>query len=517
MRYTSHRILFSTLASLIVMASVGATLLFSHLTSAHAASNNLVTNSGFESGNLNGWSCDPGTTTISTPVHSGAFAAQLIPSNATTGQCTQTIAVQPTTAYTLSAYVDGPYAYIGANGYSSTWTNSTSYTLLSTSFTTSASATSVTIYLHGWYAQGTVDIDDVALIGPAGAITPTPTSTPIKVATSTPVTQATNTPVATRTPTPTNTPAPTATPCANCGGSLPKHVLTGYWQNFTNGATPLRLREVSSNYDLLAVAFANADQSTVGAVTFGVDSGLSSALGGYTDAQFISDIATLHAQGKKVIISVGGQDGIISVNDATSATNFANSVYHLMQTYGFDGVDIDLENGINPTSMASALQQLVAKAGSRTIITLAPQTTDMQSTSSVYFQLALNIKDILTLVNTQYYNSGSMLGCNGNVYSEGTVDFLTALTCTQLQGGLRADQIGLGLPASPQGASSGYISPAIINAALDCLARGTNCGTFKPAATYPTIRGVMTWSTSWDAANGYNFANSVKAHLNTLP
>ena len=42
----------------------------------------------------------------------------------------------------------------------------------------------------------------------------------------------------------------------------------------------------------------------------------------------------------------------------------------------------------------------------------------MQSTpSSDYFQLALNIKDILTIVNMQYYNSGSMNGCDGNVYS----------------------------------------------------------------------------------------------------
>ncbi|MEU8600691.1 glycosyl hydrolase family 18 protein, partial [Streptomyces parvulus] len=31
-------------------------------------------------------------------------------------------------------------------------------------------------------------------------------------------------------------------------------------------------------------------------------------------------------------------------NDSASAANFANSVYSVMQEYGFDGVDIDLEN-----------------------------------------------------------------------------------------------------------------------------------------------------------------------------
>ena len=98
--------------------------------------------------------------------------------------------------------------------------------------------------------------------------------------------------------------------------ALPAHVLTGYWQDFTNGAQALKLSEVPTRYDLVAVAFANADPSNPGGVTFSVDSGLSSALGGYTDAQFTSDIATLHSRGQKVIISVGGQNGTISVGDS---------------------------------------------------------------------------------------------------------------------------------------------------------------------------------------------------------
>jgi chitinase len=297
---------------------------------------------------------------------------------------------------------------------------------------------------------------------------------------------------------------------------LPKHFLTGYWQDFTNGATATRLSAVNSNYTLIAVAFANADPNNPGGVTFSIDSGLSSALGGYSSSQFISDINTLHSQGKKVIISVGGQNGTISVSDATSAANFANSVYSLMQQYGFDGVDIDLENGLNVTYMSSALQQLSAKAGSSLIIALAPQTIDMQSTSGDYFQLALSIKSILTIVNMQYYNSGSMLGCDGNVYSEGTENFITALACIQLQGGLRPDQVGIGLPASTSAAGSGYVSPSLVNAALDCLANGSNCGSFVPPSHW-SIRGAMDWSINWDASNGYTFANTVGPHVSSLP
>jgi chitinase len=331
----------------------------------------------------------------------------------------------------------------------------------------------------------------------------------------TPTTQPTTAPTTTPPTTQPTTAPPTTVPPSN--GTLPAHFLTGYWQNFYNGAAALKLASVPANYDLIAVAFADAT-STPGAVTFTLDSGLAAQVGGYTDAQFKADIATLHARGKKVIISVGGEKGSVSVGDSSAATNFANSVYSLMTTYGFDGVDIDLENGLNSTYMASALRSLRSKAGANLIITMAPQTIDMQSTGSSYFALALSIKDILTVVHTQFYNSGSMLGCDQNqAYSQGTENFLTALACIQTQGGLRPDQVALGLPASASAAGGGYQSPANINAALDCLARGTNCGSFKPPATYPGLRGAMTWSINWDVTNGNGFANTVKPHLATLP
>src|SRR5258708_16322826 len=190
------------------------------------------------------------------------------PSNSTTGQCTQTISVQANTAYALSAYLDGPYAYLGVNGGASTWTSSSSYTQLTVNFTTGASQTSVTIYVHGWYAQGSVLVDDVALLGPGGSSTPTPTptNTPTSTPTNTPTATPTHTP--TPTPTPTMTPTPTPTPCPSCGGSLPRHLITGYWQDFTNNTTAMRLSAVNSYYTIVAAAVATADASHPGGVTF---------------------------------------------------------------------------------------------------------------------------------------------------------------------------------------------------------------------------------------------------------
>ncbi len=314
--------------------------------------------------------------------------------------------------------------------------------------------------------------------------------------------------------------ATTSAPAGTGGGGgssgLPAHLLMGYWQDFTNGATALKLSAVPTTYNLIAVAFGNST-TTPGQVSFSLDSGLSTALGGYTQAQFISDIKTDQARGQKVILSVGGQNGTVSVSDAASASSFASSVFSIIQQYGFNGVDIDLENGVNPTFMAQALEQLESDVGPGLIITLAPQTVDTQSTANDYFALALNIKTILTMINTQYYNSGTMNGCDGNVYAEGTENFMTALACTELEGGLAPAQVGLGLPASTSAAGGGFVSPSVINNALDCLAARTNCGTFVPPTTWPGIRGVMTWSINWDASNGFSFANTVSPHLATLP
>ncbi|EFF92819.1 exochitinase 1 [Streptomyces sp. e14] len=538
---------------------------------ASAADVNNAKNAGFESG-LSNWTCSAGSgATVSSPVHGGSAALKATPAAQDNAQCTQTVAVKPNSTYTLSAWVQGGYAYLGATGTGttdvSTWTPDTgTWKHLQTTFTTGSSTSSVTVYLHGWYGQAAYYADDVSVSGPDGggggdpaptvpaapgglAVSSTTSSSVslawntvsnatgynvyrdgVKVASAT-GTSATVSGLAASTAysfqvTATNaagesakSAAVTATTAATGGGGggggtgLPKHAVTGYWQNFNNGATVQKISDVPAAYDIIAVAFADAT-TTPGAVTFNLDS---AGLGGYSVDQFKADIKAKQAAGKKVIVSVGGEKGTVSVSDPTSATNFADSVYSLMQTYGFDGVDIDLENGLNPTYMTQALRALSAKAGPNLIITMAPQTIDMQSTSAGYFQTALNVKDILTVVNTQYYNSGAMLGCDGKVYSQGSVDFLTALACIQLQGGLAPSQVGLGLPASPSGAGGGYVSPTVVNNALDCLTKLTNCGAFKPSKAYPDLRGAMTWSTNWDAAAGNAWSNAVGAHVHALP
>lgn len=301
------------------------------------------------------------------------------------------------------------------------------------------------------------------------------------------------------------------------GGQLPKHTLTGYWHNFINGSSNIKLSDVPSQYDIIALSFAEMDPAKPGGVTFNVNGPLSNALGGYTNADLINDIQAKRAQGKKVILSIGGELGNVNLNNASpNVANFVDSMYGLITQYGLDGIDIDLENGMNVTNLTSAVRQLQAKVGSGFILTMAPQTIDMQSPNTTYMQLYNNLKDIITVINVQYYNSGCMLGRDGKCYSQGTIDFLTALSDLTLQW-VEPSQLGIGVPATSGAAGGGYVSPTVVNNALKCLTNGTDCGTYKPVAKYPDFRGAMTWSINWDKTTNYSFANTVKPLLLTLP
>ncbi|MFF3935831.1 carbohydrate binding domain-containing protein [Streptomyces phaeofaciens] len=131
---------------------------------------NVLTNPGFESGALSPWSCSGNLGSIvSSPVHGGSKALAGAVSSSDIAKCSQTVRVQPNTAYTLSGWVRGGYVYLGVDGGASTWVSSPSaYSRLSVSFTTAAAQTSATIYVHGWYAQGTYQADDISLDGPGG-------------------------------------------------------------------------------------------------------------------------------------------------------------------------------------------------------------------------------------------------------------------------------------------------------------------------------------------------------------
>ncbi|GAA1416150.1 fibronectin type III domain-containing protein [Catellatospora coxensis] len=140
---------------------------------AAAAGVNLVANPGFEEARHGdhstvwAWDCEPGTSQTGA-ARSGSWALTAAPTSGSTGRCAQTIPVQPGGVYTLSAWVRGGYAFLG-HDHGVAWTPpSADWARLTTGFT--ATSDTVTVYLHGWYAQDAFTADDIVLTGPDSAV-----------------------------------------------------------------------------------------------------------------------------------------------------------------------------------------------------------------------------------------------------------------------------------------------------------------------------------------------------------
>jgi len=216
-----------------VMAALGVTVLAAGfavgawaLAPPADAAANLVANPGLESGTLAPWSCDAGTgSVVGSPVHAGSHALAGAATSSDDAQCTQNVAVQPNTAYTLSAYVEGHYVYLGATGYSDSWApTATTWTQLSTTFTTGSATTSVAIYVHGWYAEGTYEADDFSLTAvggpgssPSTSAGATPSISPSASVSASPSPSMSGSPSASATATHTATATPTATSTGSSG------------------------------------------------------------------------------------------------------------------------------------------------------------------------------------------------------------------------------------------------------------------------------------------------------------
>lgn len=319
---------------------------------------------------------------------------------------------------------------------------------------------------------------------------------------------------------------------SSVNNGLPKHALVGYWHNFDNGSGLLRVADVDNSWDVIVIAF--ADDAGNGSVKFALDPALNKA-------QFIADVAAKRAAGKKVVLSFGGQNGTVTLNNATNVANFVSSTAAILNEYGFDGIDIDLESGANVSWGAPVISNLVTAVKQlkssfpNLYLSMAPEHPYVQggyiAASGIwgaYLPLIDGLRNELSILHVQLYNNGGLATPYSNsALQAGTVDMMVASALMLIEGfpiannttwvGLRPDQVAIGLPSGAKAANSGQASTADIARALNCLTRLTDCGSVKPKAAYPTFRGVMTWSINWDVRDGKPFSVPVSASLKALP
>lgn len=283
-----------------------------------------------------------------------------------------------------------------------------------------------------------------------------------------------------------------------------KKILMGFWHNWPSEPgqgyqqglfKEMPLTDIPQAYNVVAVAFMKGS----GIPTFTPYN--------LSDAAFRAQVATLNAQGRAVLISLGGADAHIELYTGQEEA-LAYEIIRLVEVYGFDGLDIDLEQAAiaaaqNRTVLPAALRLVrehYESEGKHFIISMAPEFPYLRVEGD-YLDYINALEDLYDFIAPQYYNQAGdgvwveelnlWLTQNDDAHKK---DFLYYLTDSLIHGtrgyaAIPADKLVIGLPSNVDGAATGYvINPQDVIDALQALEDAGN-----------EIRGVMGWSVNWDA------------------
>jgi len=335
----------------------------------------------------------------------------------------------------------------------------------------------------------------------------------------------------------TSTPPPSVAPIPNDKAGTRR--LIGYWTGFDN----FRLRDVSPQWDIIIVAFASPDQSAPeGTLRFAPPRGSS-------PDRLKDDISYVKSTGRKVMLSLGGGGKFVSLRTPASEAAFVSSVSDIVEQYGFDGVDIDFETpSMNidagdrdfrkPTTLSivhliEALRQMREHFGPGFMISLVPEGTQIPAgfvtyggQFGSYLPLAYGLRDILSFVDVQDYNTPPLEGLDGEIYESGTAAYHAAMTELLLHGfavGGDSSEMFPGMPADKVavGFLTGYEQPATMHDGIDYLLTGKKpAGVTYPLANpagYPGLLGAMYWTIDSDRRENYKYSNDVGPLLHRYP
>lgn len=334
--------------------------------------------------------------------------------------------------------------------------------------------------------------------------------------------------------------------------SIPTRVMIGYWQTWGTSGNPfIKLRDISMNWDIINVAHALPAQpgSKDGKMKFNLD------VPNYNESEFISDIKYLHSKGKKIVLSIGDDNGYFTLVESGAVEQFVSDIKNIIDKFGFDGIDIDLQDHSTDfnqgcdrviydfsspilVQLSNAIKQIVTSYGKDFILSWSPATlcaqlgyssyggidTNCDSRAGSYLPIINKLRNLTTYVHVQLYNSGPIEAPDGIYYFVGNKEGIVALTKMMLDGfyvsssvsykqdvrywfePLRPDQVIIGVPVSKSAAGNGQIS----NAELQDAYKELN-------EKYSPLRGFMAWDINWDKReNNNSFVDENKAFLNKL-
>ncbi len=335
-------------------------------------------------------------------------------------------------------------------------------------------------------------------------------------------------------------PAVAAVPSA---GAKNGHDLIGYWTGNGPGGTILRLRDISPQWDVIIVAFANVNhQAPEGTLRMDMQPGLDLT-------QMKEDIAWLKNRGKKVLISLGGGGEYFTLAHKASIPTFVKSVTQIVKEYGFDGIDLDFESPSlvldsgdtdfrhpktpSVVNLIAALRQLHKQFGPDFMLTLVPEGPQIPGgypsyggQFGSYLPLLWGVRDILSFVDVQDYNTPPFEGLDGEVYQLGSVNYDAAMTELLLQGFPVGGHAGDFFPPVPAdkvavGFLVGTATPKLVSGAMQYLITGKApegvTYRLRHPGGYPGLIGAMFWTIDGDRDENYAFSNLVGPQLHGYP
>ncbi|WP_343694726.1 T9SS-translocated chitinase ChiA [Flavobacterium sp.] len=338
---------------------------------------------------------------------------------------------------------------------------------------------------------------------------------------------------------------------------LPSKIILGYAHSWENAGAPFLYfsQMVGSKFNVVDYAFVETVNRDGYTPILTTNDNRYLTNGVFNKQLLKNDIKSLRDSGVPVIVSIGGQNGHVVLENVTQKNIFVNGLKAIIDEYQFDGVDIDFEGGSMNFSagnlrdisyagisayprlknVVDAFKELKAYYGPGFLLTAAPETQYVQGGYTTYtdtfgsfLPIIQNLRNELDLLAVQLYNTGGENGLDGQYYgSAKKSNMVTALTDMIIKGyniastgmhfdGLPASKVLIALPACPSAAGSGYLTPQEGINAMHYLRTGTTFSgrtyTMQPGGPYPSLRGLMTWSVNWDASSCGNSSELSKAY-----
>lgn len=257
---------------------------------------------------------------------------------------------------------------------------------------------------------------------------------------------------------------------------MPSRVAAVYWTNWGRGTA---LDQLPAAYNVIFAAFAYGDGSGTGAVVFRPDDG-----SGVGPDAFAGQVRNAQAAGDKVVLSVGGANPVgLRLTTSTHVDQLVASLVPIVDRYGFDGVDWDLEQAdiVTADTLLSASRRLKARYGARFIVTATPAPSSL-----TYKTFASRAGDLLDYIAPQYYEYADADRLGGIRYR--TRELVTTY-------GVPARKIGVGTKVGLDRltAPASYWRDAVV--AL--------------RSTWPDLAGASVWEATRERTSGNTWASTV--------